>query len=272
MTGVRIRTQYYQQHDADLGLEVPYEAFGGWQTGTVELNPARTAVVLMHAWDCGTPEQYPGWFRCCPEILATYKVCRDVLPGLLAAVRASSLPLFHVVAEGAYYVDYPGYDRAVALAGPEPPPPPGAEVDESWRALQQFRSDNVFVGRNNGDDVAKGWAEVKFPAQAEPVGDEGIAKNAHQLAALARDAGVNHLIYCGFNVDWCLLMSEGGMLDMSRRGFVCSVLRDAVTAVENKETARTRLCKEIGLWRVSVEFGCVFDVADLVAALAGGSE
>ena len=55
-----VRAHYYEQFDADYGLGVPGEGFGGWQTAELELNPDRTAVVVMHAWDCGTYEQYPG--------------------------------------------------------------------------------------------------------------------------------------------------------------------------------------------------------------------
>jgi hypothetical protein len=76
-----------------------------------------------------------------------------------------------------------------------------------------------------------------------------------------------NLIYAGFAINWCLLMSPGGMLDMSRHGVMCSALRQAVTAVENKETARRELCKEIALWRVALAFGFVFDVADFMAAI-----
>ena len=55
---------------------------------------------------------------------------------------------------------------------------------------------------------------------------------------------------------------------MSQRGVMCSALRQAVTAVENRETARNELCKEIGLWRVALAFGFVFDVEDFVGAIS----
>ncbi|MBI1929948.1 hypothetical protein HYR99_37565 [Candidatus Poribacteria bacterium] len=48
---------------------------------------------------------------------------------------------------------------------------------------------------------------------------------------------------------------------------MCSAFRQAVTAVENKETARAELCKEIGLWRVALAFGFVFDVDTFIGAL-----
>ena len=96
-----------------------------------------------------------------------------------------------------------------------------------------------------------------------------MGETANQLDALCREADVSHLIYAGFAVNWCLLMSPAGMLDMSRRGYLCSALRQAVTAVENRESARTEAHKEEALWRVSLAFGYVFAVDPLLAALAG---
>ncbi len=263
---MQVQTSYYQQFDADYTLDIPAEGYGGWQQGTIDIDPTHTAVVVMHAWDCGTPEQYPGWFRACACIPRTYRVCREVLPGLLAAVRQSGMTLFHVVAGSEYCEQYPGYQRALALTL-EHTPLPRIDVDPSYEWLQRFRDEHVFVGTHNREDADRGWVNVSFPKEAEPHGDEGIAQDADQLFALCRDAGVNHLIYAGFNIDWCLLMSEGGMVDMSRRGLICSAFRDAVTAVENKETARTELGKEISLWRVSVGFGFVFETGDFLVAL-----
>jgi len=116
--------------------------------------------------------------------------------------------------------------------------------------------------------VRRGSAKINFTPQAKPVGDEGIAEDGHQLFALCKHHGINHLIYAGFAINWCLLVSPGGMLDMSLRGLMCSAFRQAVTAVENKETARRELCKEIGLWRVALAFGLVFDVDDFRTAIA----
>jgi hypothetical protein len=57
------------------------------------------------------------------------------------------------------------------------------------------------------------------------------------------------------------------MVDMHRHGVLCSVIRDATTAVETRETARSQLAKELGLWRVSVQFGFVFESRDVIHAL-----
>ncbi len=44
-------------------------------------------------------------------------------------------------------------------------------------------------------------------------------------------------------------------------------IRQAVTAVENKESARQELHKEDALWRIALDYGLVFDAVDLIQAL-----
>lgn len=250
-------------------MDVPAEGYGGWREAEIELSDAHTALVVMHAWECGTPDQFPGWHRCVEYIPRAQRICREVFPPLLEAVRKSGFKLFHVVGDGAYYKNYPGYLRALDIA--DPPANIGhVTPDPTLDKLREFKREHVFVGKHNEADVAAGFVRTDFSPEARPLGDEGIAENSEQLFALCREAGVNHIIYAGFAIDWCLLVSPGGMVDMSRRGIMCSVLRDAVTAVENKETARNELCKEIGLWRAALSFGFVFDSEELILALAKG--
>lgn len=264
---MEVRANYYQQFDADPDRDVPAEGYGGWRKAEIEIGPEHTALVVMHAWDCGAPGEFPGWGRAAEYIPRAEAICRSVFPPLLAAVRASPMRLFHVTGCGRYGRSRPGYDRAVELAGPEPEAPERIEQDPTLERLRRFRADRVYVGAHNQEDVRRGFARVDFPPEARPEDDEGVAENQHQLFALCKDADVNHLVYVGFAVNWCLLLSAGGMADMSRRGFLCSTIRQAVTAVENKETARDELCKEVALWRVAVAFGFVFDMEDFLAAL-----
>jgi len=263
----RVAAEFYQQFDADYSLDVPAEGYGGWGKADVELSLDHTAVVVMHAWDSGTRERYPGWYRAVEYLPRANRILETVFPPLLAAVRRSPLKLFHVAGGGAYHRKYPGYARAEALAGPEPAGPEQALPDAALAALKRFREERVSVGPGNRDDVARGFQDLDFPPQARPLDSEGVAVNAHQLFALCKDAGVNHLIYAGFAINWCLLLSPGGMADMRKHGVMCSALRQAVTAVENKETARRELCKEVALWRVALGFGFVFDVNDFVCGL-----
>ena len=269
---MKVKTSYYQQFDADYSLDVPGEGYGGWKTAELELSDQHTAVVVMHAWDAGTYEQFPGWWKAVEYIPRQNHIVKTVFPGLLAAVRNSKLPLFHVVGGGDYYKQLPGYKKAVELAGPPPAKPDhirsATQGDEATKALHAFKSKNVFVGPHNEADCNAGFKRLDFPGPARPVGDEGVAENAHQLLALCKHHKINHLIYAGFAINWCLLLSPGGMHEMCNyHGIMCSALRDATTAVENKESARKELNKEFALWRVALAFGFVFDTTDFIPAL-----
>jgi hypothetical protein len=269
MRKVTLAAEYYQQFDADYGLDVPAEGYGGWKSAELEIDLEHTAAVVMHAWNSGPFDEYPGWYRAVEYIPRARAVLRTVFPPLLAAIRASGVKLYHVVGGGDYYRDLDGYRRAVQLAG-QTRPLPQVDVDPTLAGLRGFRKRNVFVGEHNEEDVARGLRALDFAPEARPLDGEGVAENAEQLFALCRGDGTSHLIYAGFAVNWCLLMSPGGMLDMSRRGVMCSALRQACTAVESKETARLELNKEIALWRVALAFGFVFDVAEFQRAISSG--
>lgn len=267
-----MRARYYQQFDADYTRDIPGEGYGGWKTAEIEVPKERTALVIMHAWETGTFADYPGWYRAVEYIPRAARICREVFPPLLATVREAGWNLFHVVGGGDYYRHLPGYQRAAALAGPMPSPPESIPSDPALDRLRRFRAEHVFVGWHNEADVARGFQNLDFPPEARPQDTEGIAENGHQLFALCREAGVSHLIYAGFAVNWCLLLSPGGMAEMSGRGLLCSVIPQATTAVENRETAREERCKEIALWRVALAFGFVFELEDFLAGVRASSE
>jgi hypothetical protein len=260
-----MRAHYYQQFDADLSHDIPGEGYGGWQTAEIEIEPERTALVVMHAWETGTAAQYPGWHRAVEYIPRAAEISRTIFPPLLTAVRRSRMPLFHVVGGGKYFQHLPGYRKAVELAGPAPASVERAPTSPGLERLRRFRSENVFVGAHNAEDVGRGFANLDFTPEARPLDAEGVAENGPQLFALCREAGVNHLVYVGFALNWCLLLSPGGMAEMSQYGMLCSTIREATTAVENRETAREERCKEIALWRVALAFGFVFDLEDFLA-------
>jgi hypothetical protein len=267
---VRIRAQYYQQFDADLSLDVPAEGYGGWQSGEIELARERTALVIMHAWDTGTPELYPGWWRAVEYLPRAQAILRNVFPPLLDAARRTGFRVFHVAGGGSYHRRHPGHAFTRQIAGETPPQPERIQADESLLRLRAFRSENVFVGRRNDPDVARGFVQLDFAPEARPLDHEPIAEDGHELFAVCRHFGINHLVYAGFAINWCLLLSPGGMHEMAGRGILCSAIRQAVTAVENRETAREELCKQIALWRVALAFGFVFDVDDFIVALESG--
>lgn len=266
MSIINVPTCYYEQFDADYSLEVPAEGYGGWKKTVLPLNTEHTALVLMHAWDCGKYEQYPGWYRAVEYIPRSVEISRAVFPKLLSTVRNSDMKIFHVAAgDNGYYKQYQGYCFAKKLAGkPVETPKYGVDSDMAYDSLKEFKRQ---LGSHNHEDGARGFENIDFLPEAKPKWNEGVAENADQLYALCRHYKVNHIIYAGFAINWCLLLSPGGMSEMRQRGLMCSAIRQAVTAVENRETARNELCKDLGLWRVALDFGMVYDLDDLLNAL-----
>lgn len=264
-----IRANYYQQFDADCNLDVPAEGYGGWKSADIDISMEHTALVVMHAWDTGTPEMYPGWWRCVEYIPRALNIAKTIFPVLLSTARGYGFRIYHIASSDQNLDAYPGYKRTLDIAGGPGNAQEWIQTDPGLEKLREFRSANVFVGKHNEEDVSRGFLNMDFLPQAKPLDSESIAKDSDQLFTLCKTDKINHLIYTGFAINWCLLLSPGGMADMSKRGIMCSTIKQAVTAVENKETARNELCKDIALWRVALTFGFVFDLDDFVSALQG---
>ena len=264
---MKMNSHYYQAFDADYSRDVPGEGYRGWQQKELTFDREHTALVVMHAWDCGTPEQFPGWYRCVEYIPRANKIAKTVFPPILKAARETGFRMYHVVGGGDVYKPMPGFKRAVSLAQPRPHREALKVEDPLMTAVHEFRRRNVFVGVHNENDVNRGFQDLQFIPEAKPQGDEGIAEDGPQLFGLCEADQVNHLIYIGFAINWCLFLSPGGMFDMNKHGIMCSTIRQATTAVENKEMARTEGCKEAGLWRVALGYGFVFDDFEFIRAL-----
>jgi len=267
MPNITIPAHLYQSFDINPSLDVPAEGYGGWKTETVEFSLERTALVSMHAWAHGEPADYPGLYRVEEYLPRAEQIARDVFPPLLAAARGAGMTVFHVVDGGDYYQHLPGYKTTVELAGDAPEKPKGAAKDEQLSAIRQMKANKFYPGEHNMEDIRRAREVRDFPEGARPLPDESIAENGYQLNALCREQNITHLIYIGFAINCCLLMSPGGMMEMSGLAYFCSTVRDATTAVEKRESARGELLKEGGLWRVSIEFGLVLDSALLISAL-----
>ena len=270
MKTITLPAWVYQQFDADYNLPVPGEGYGGWKQIEVSLPLERTALISMHAWGGSKMGQFPGWDRCVEYRPRSFAIMEKVFPPLFQAARRGGLNLIHVVGGGSYFHRCAGYKKTLALMPktPQPPTGGGAPPDPVIDDLRTLKGRISFVGERNVPDVTDGFKTVDFGHGAEPREGEFIAEDAEQLNAVCRHLGISHLIYVGFAINWCLLMSPGGMMDMSRRGYFCSAIRQAVTAVENRESARLETHKEEALWRTALSFGLVFDLDPMLKALS----
>lgn len=262
---IQVPAWYYAQQSADYTLTFPGEGYRGWTKTDIPLEPAHTAVLVMHAWDIPPRESCPGIYRVCEYIPRSQEIMKDRFPEFLDAVRASGVRLIHIGSRTEKSLDsLPGY-RRVAKRYPPEAAPEQIEPDDTLRRLREFRNENVFYDRTNQSDVRAAAAARDFAIV--PRNDEDVACTSGQLFGLCREYGITHLIYTGFAVNACLTMSPCGFFDMSRRGILCSIVRDLTTAVENRESCATESHKEYGLWAYALWGGFVFDSGELSAAL-----
>jgi len=223
-------------------------AADGWRKEALTFSREHTAVVVMHATTPPPADAIAGWHRAVPYLAKASNVLREVFPALMRAVRNADLPVFHV----------PGMAAA---------PPHQVATDPTWETLQAYRADHVFPGAANQNDVVAGRSQRELSGVAAPLPGEGVAETSAALHDLASARRINHLIYLGFALNWCLLMSPGGMVEMKRHGYLCSTVQDAVVTVEPSAQPDGDREMQSALWRVAVEFGFVFASPDLITAL-----
>ncbi len=251
---------YYQHFDADYSLPHPGQGFGGWKKSEIPLDPAHTAVLLMHAWRCDGYDATPAVYRLVEYLPRADAILRERFPGFLDTVRASGVRLIHIGSESEKSLpELPGYHRVKSAT---PPVPPAERIvpGENLRTLQKFHADHAYPGYN-GAFLPQEQKIRDF--HFRPRDDEDVACNTAELFALCRRYDIQHLIYTGFAVNACLTLSPCGFFDMSRHGLMCSIVRDLTTAVENKESCAEERFKEYGLWSFSLWGGFVFEQAEL---------
>ena len=261
---------YYRHFGADYSLGVPAEGFGGWKKAELPLAPKHTALCVMHAWDCPDRAQLPGIYSAVEYLPRAEKILQTQMPPLIEAFRQAGIQVIHIES-GDYVRKYEEYHKTMKLLKGKMPKEKklaSPKPDAASKALRMFRDAHVHPGTENKKDISEACRIRDIHPSVRPLPGEHMVTRSDELHALCNLQGVNHLIYAGFAVNYCLLMSPGGMLDMSRRGFLCSVVKDATTAVECDFTARDEMNKQTALWNVALSFGFVYEQADLERSLA----
>jgi len=254
----KFKVNYYDQTSADVTLPVPGHGYGGWKTAELDFDLDTTAIVVMHAVYLGMPEEYPGMFRSCEYIPRSYEIDRTVFPQLMSAVRKSGLKVFHVS-----FFDHPMYNLPDFVSEDLKFSYPYIKQSETTLNVFRFKSEYNWPGKQNFEDRAKSLENADFLPNSRPIPGEPIVTNTNQLFNLCQKAGIDHLVYIGYCTDACIQSSACGMTDMVRRGFLCTIIREATTAVENKETCEHQLTKE----RALTGIGLIFTLDDFIEGL-----
>lgn len=272
---LRLNGEYYRHHPVDFSQgKEGATGFKGWgESVPIDVPAEETALIPMHIWNVGFHPDLPfspeGKAGPVMEMLEwasrSIPIVQTEIPPILKAARDARIAVIHVASDEHYARKYPGYRRTLAIAGKEPPDLPRAPRHGEVKRPDDIK-DNLLFGEHFKAALPHYNSHFDFPELARPLDDEYVAFTTHQLNEVLRQHGIWNLIYIGFAINWCLWFSPCGMLDMSRLGYRCSCIKEAVTAVENKESAVGELHKQEALWRTSLMFGYVHSAEDFLHA------
>ena len=272
---LKLKGEYYRHYPVDFtkGTEGAL-GFKGWGESVDTVVPAsETAIIPMHIWNIDFSPELPfssdgpagGVMDMLEWAARSAPIIRKEIPPVFKAARDAGIPLIHVASGEKYASKYPGYQKALDIAGPEPSGLAKAPGHGTVRPPDD-RKNRLIFGDRFGDDIDYYGARIDFPPQAKPLDSEHVVLTAHQLTEVLRSMGVWNLIYVGFAINWCLWFSPCGMSDMSRLGYRCNCIKECVTAVENRESTKGEFNKRQALWRTNLMFGYIHSAEDFIGA------
>lgn len=270
-----LKGEFYRHYPFDFSKgKTGAVGFKGWgEAVDIEVLLAETALIAMHIWNIGfhpelqfLPGGHAGPVMAMLEWASrSIPIIQTEIPPILKAARDAGLTVIHVASDENYAKKYPGYQRALEIAGDEPAGLPKASRHNEVKSPDHIKDDLLFGGKFK-EALEFYKRNLDFPELARPSDSEYVVLTTHQLNEVLRMHGIWNLIYIGFAINWCIWFSPCGMVDMSRLGYRCSCIKEAVTAVENKESAVGELHKQEAMWRTSLMFGYVHSANDFIAA------
>ncbi len=272
---LRLEGEYYRHHPVDFskGTEGAL-GFEGWgEHVDIEVPAAETALVPMHVWNIGFSPELPfspdgragGVMKMLEWASRSAPIIRREHPPILEAARGAGIRVIHVASAEHYARNYPGYFAAREIAGREPDGLPKAPGHGDIRPPDDHKEKLLF-GEEYARDIDWYAERIDFPEPARPLDDEYVVVTTHQFNEVLRHHGIWNLIYIGFAINWCLWFSPCGMTDMSRLGYRCNCIEEAVTAVENRESVEGEFNKKQAMWRTSLMFGYIHHADDFIRA------
>lgn len=273
---IQLRHHYYRGYPPDFTAgRAAARTFLGWDAHLDGIDLDRSALILMHIPDSGLRPEV-AWRPDNPRIdllgsaewvPRTMEMVAKKLPPLVDAARQARLQIAHVTMGNWYSRDYPQRKRCVEEAGKAPAPeneplPPDPAGDwQSRRFKRVFRVPPAAPGADMSIQ------ETQFYPGLEPRDDDLVCSRTWEFHRLLSARGIDHLIYTGWALNWCLWFSECGMNDMDRLRYRLYAVRGACVAIENAESAEREGNLEYAYWMTAAKFGDIFELGELIAAL-----
>jgi len=255
---LRISVRYYRPIPIDKS---------GYETEIVELDAARTALVVMHCWDIGCeggPQIDPnfwvgmGFYE---NFREAERIMRECIRPAMDAARKAGVLVCHVESAQTSR-NHPEAQRdldppAEPPRQPRPAPPP---VVPGWRER--------MVARFHGEDypTKSPYARMDLAKIVAPLPGEPFVYQSGQFERALRRHGIENLIYAGFATDMCVLRAPGGIEPMAGFGYRLFLMRDATLGVECPDTFEERIATRWAIRYFETHFGDTLLFADFVKA------
>jgi nicotinamidase-related amidase len=226
-----------------------------YETELLELDPQRTALVVMHCWNIGC--------ECGPAIDLNYwvgigfpqttreagRIMREQIRPAMDASRKAGILVCHVENES-IASRHPEAQQDLdatppAWQDPHFVPP----VETGW--MQRM------VARNHGADYVTGspYAHMDHAKVVDALPGEPFVHQTNQFHRVLARHGIENLIYTGFATDMCILRAPGGIEPMAHWGYRLFLMRDATIGVECPDTWEERIATRWAIRYFETHFG-----------------
>ena len=255
---LRLNVRYYRTVPLDRA---------GYESAGVELDPGRTALVVLHCWDIGCEggpdieNDYSvgmGSRECFRE---AERIMRDAIRPAMDAARRAGVLVCHVEHPNIWAKHTDCVDELDPPA-PNPSYTPGPVV-VGWR--------EGITARSHGKDYASRspYARMDRARVVAAEAGEPFVKETNQFDRVLRRRGIENLIYTGFATDMCVLTAPGGIGMMAGFGYRLFLVRDATLGVELPDTFPERIATRWAIRFMETHYGDTCTSNDFIGACDG---
>lgn len=234
----------------------------GYEEEILELDADKTALVSLHCWNVGFPENpldvnYWVGMGFPQTVKETQRIMEEFIRPAIDAARRAGILVCHV--------------QAKSIAKKYPQHLEEEEQDKDSRSVQAYtpaipgyRERILFRFHGKDYPTKSPLKDMDFPSIVAPLPEEPVVYTTKQFDRVLRKRGIVNLIYMGFATDMCILHAEGGMLAMFNLGYRVLLIREATLGVEMPDWFEERISTRWAIRFIETHIGDTIGFLDFI--------